>query len=130
MSRPAVASMRNITAKTRTILSATITAVGMLSIALRAAGHVVAIAAARSGTATKSPTTGTGLEIVSHPAPAAAAARPIQTPITAASVILEAREASMKVVSALTTSTIKAAVTTVPRKSSMLFAPQPKCAVP
>jgi hypothetical protein len=33
-----------------------------------------------------------GLEIVSHPARVAAAARPIQTPITAASVILAARE--------------------------------------
>src|SRR5438876_8286045 len=110
VSRPSAASKRNSTAKTRTILSATITGIGMLSIALRVAGHAVASAAARSGTATKSPTTGTGLEIVSHPAPAVAAARPIQTPITAASVILAARETSMKVVRALTTSTIKAAV--------------------
>ena len=65
----------------------------MLSIASRAAGQAVVHAAARSGTTTKSPTTGTGLEIVSHPAPAAAAARPIQMPITAAKLILfDARE--------------------------------------
>src|SRR5262245_5377012 len=83
-SRPSAASTRNSTAKTRTILSATITGVGMLSIAWRGAGHAAAIAAASSGTATNSPTTGIGLEIVSHPAAAAAAARPIQPPTTAA----------------------------------------------
>src|SRR5438067_1727768 len=121
VSRPSAASMRNSTANTRTILSATITGIGMLSIALHAAGHAVASAAARSGTATNSPTTGTGVDIVSQPAPAAAAARPIQTPITAANVTLAARETSMKVVSALTTSTTKAAVMTMPMKSSMLL---------
>src|SRR5262249_79597 len=81
--------------------------------------HAVASAAARRGTATKNPTTGTGLEIATQPAPAAAAARPIQTPNTPASAILAARETSMKVINVLTTSTIKAAVTTVPMKSSM-----------
>src|SRR5262245_25231699 len=53
VSRPSAARMRNSTAKTRTILSATVTGIGMLSIASRAAGHVVASAAARSGTSTK-----------------------------------------------------------------------------
>src|SRR5262245_39740621 len=113
--------MRNSTAKTRTILSATITGIGMLSIALRPVGHALASAAVRSGTTTKSPTTGIGLEIVSQPDPAAAAARPIQTPITDANVILATRETFMKVVSALTTSTIKVAVMTMPMKSSMLL---------
>ncbi len=113
--------MRNSTAKTRTMLSATITGIGMLRIALHAAGHAVASPVARSGATTKNPTTGTGLEIVSHPAPAAAAARPIQTPIRAANVILATRETSMKVVRALTTSNIKAAVITIPMKSSMLL---------
>jgi hypothetical protein len=83
-----------------------------------------ASAAARSGTTTNRPTTGTGLAIASHPASAAAAARPIQTPITAASVTLAARETSMKVVRALTTNIIKAAVMTMPVKSSMLLVPQ------
>jgi hypothetical protein len=121
--------MRKSTAKIRTILSATITGNGMLSIALRAVGHAVANAAARSGTTTKGPTTGSGLEIVSHPAPATAAARPIQTPITAANVILATRVTSMKAVRALTTSTIKAAVMTMPMKSSMLLSLKVECAV-
>src|SRR5262245_24285890 len=116
--------MRNSTANTRTILRATMVDIGMLSIAWRAAGHVAASAAARSGTITKNPTTGTDFEILSHPAAAAAAARPIQTPNTAASVILAARETSMKVIRVLTISTIKAAVMTVPKKSSMLLLPQ------
>src|SRR5262249_2378707 len=64
--------------------------------ASRARGHAVANPAARSGIATKSPTTGIGLEIGSHPAPATAAARPIQRPITTANVTLAAREASIK----------------------------------
>src|SRR5262249_46277520 len=63
VSRPSAASIRNSTAKMRTILSATITGNGMLSIALRAAGHAVANATARSGTATKSPTTRTSREV-------------------------------------------------------------------
>src|SRR5262245_115267 len=112
--RCSAASMRNNTAKTRTILSATITGIGMLSIASRAAGHAVASAAARSGTSTKSPTTGIGLEIVSHPVPAAAAARPIQTPNIPANVTLATRGTSMNVIRVLTTSTIQATVMTVP----------------
>src|SRR5262245_31386861 len=124
VSRPSAASRRNSTAKTRTMLSATITGIGMLSIALRAAGQTVASAVASSGTTTNSPTTGTGRAIGSQPAPATAAARPIQTPITAANVTLATRETSMKVVKALTTSTIKAAVITMPMKSSMLLSLQ------
>src|SRR5262245_13097246 len=121
VSRPAAASMRNNTAKTRTMVSATTTGIGMLSIASRAAGHAVASVAAIRGAATKNPTTGIGLDIESHPAPAAAAARPIQTPNTAANVTLAARGTSMKVISVLTTNTIKVAVMTMPVKSSMLF---------
>src|SRR5262245_39219228 len=119
VSRPSAASMRNSTPSTRTTLSETITDIGRLSIALRAAGQLVASTAASSGAATKNPTNGTGLEIATQPAPAAPAARPIHTPITAASVILAAREMSMKVIRALTISIINAAVTTVPMKSSM-----------
>src|SRR5262249_36708136 len=116
--------MRNSTAKTRTILSATTTGIGTLSIAGPPAGNVVATAAASSGTSTNSPTTGTGIEIRSHPAPAAAAARPIQTPKAPANPTLATRGTSMKVVRVLTTSTINVAVTTMPMKSSMLLLPQ------
>jgi hypothetical protein len=42
----------------------------------------------------------------------------------AASVILEAREASMKVIRTLTICTIKVAVMIMPMKSSTLFVPQ------
>src|SRR5262249_13723016 len=90
--------------------------------ASRARGHAVANPAARSGIATKSPTTGIGLEIGSHPASATAAARPIQRPITTANVTLAAREASIKMIRVLTTTTIKAVVMIKPMKSSMSFA--------
>src|SRR5215470_7637451 len=94
---------------------------GMLGIASHAASHVVAIAAARSGTTAKWATTGIGLETVSHSVSATTAARPILTPITATRVTLAAREGSMKVISALTTSIIDAVVTTIPMKLSMLL---------
>jgi len=95
----------------------------MLSIALRACGHAVASAAARRGAATNNPTTGTGLAIVTQPAPDTAAARPIQTPIAAARATLAARDTSMNVVRVVTTSTINPAVTIVPMKSSMVLVP-------
>jgi hypothetical protein len=124
LSRPSTANIRKSTANTRTTLSATITGIGMLSIASRAASHLAASAAARRGTPTKRPTTGIGRAIESHPACATAAARPIQTPMMAASVILAAREASMKMVRVLTTSTINAVVIIKPMKSSMFLEPQ------
>jgi len=63
----------------------------MLNIAARARGHAAATAAVTSGTATNNPTTGKGFEIAIIPADPAAAAIPIQRPVSVASVSLGAR---------------------------------------
>jgi hypothetical protein len=65
----------------------------------------------RGGTTTIRPTAGIGPEIVSHPASVATVARPIQIPRMVASTNFVPREMFMKVVRALTTRIINAAVT-------------------
>jgi hypothetical protein len=91
----------------------------MLNMAARARGHAAAIAAATSGAATNNPTTGKGFEIATILADPAAAAIPIQRPASVASISLVLGETFMNVMTALTASTISAAVAMKPRKSSI-----------
>ena len=116
---PRRASIRNTTAKTRPILRPTSSGSDRLSIARRADGQAVASAAATSGVATKIPMIGKGRAVAAHPAALPAAAMPTHRPSRAASHSLAPRDASMKTSRVLTTKTIRAAVATVPRKSSM-----------
>src|SRR5262245_61588136 len=104
----------------RPILRPIISGIGTLNMAVRAAGQPVAIAAARSGRATKIPTTGKGFEMAIIPAAPAAAESPIQRPMASASASFAKRDISMKTITALTANTISVAVTTVPMKSNML----------
>jgi hypothetical protein len=91
----------------------------MLNMAARVRGHAAAIAAVTSGAATNNPMTGKGFEIATIPADPAAAAMPIQRPASVARVSFAFCETSMNVMTALTASTISAAVTMKPRKSSI-----------
>src|SRR5262249_37605495 len=91
-SRPSAASRKNSTAKMRPILRPIISDIGTLNIALRAAGQLVAIAAAKSGRATKIPTNGKGFEMAIIPAAPAAAESPIHRPMASASASFAKRE--------------------------------------
>jgi hypothetical protein len=94
----------------------------MLSSAVRPAGVAQAIAPAANGKPTKSPIIGNGRAIATMPAALAAAHKPIQRPMPPASSSLVVRGMSMKMVSALTSNSIKKAVMIVPMKSTIASA--------
>lgn len=114
------ASNRNKTAKTRPAFEPINSGIGTLKMAACARGRVAAIAAVTRGTATNNPTTGKGFETATMPADPAAAAIPIHSPANVARISFALGEASMKVMTALTASTISADVAMKPRKSSIL----------